>query len=61
MIGTIAYTRADVQASVDLIAAGKLKTTPLITDQISLDEVIDVGFPRMLAPTKDVFRILVKP
>ena len=61
VIGTIAYTRADVQASVDLIASGKLKTTPLITDQIGLEEVIDVGFARMMAPTKDVFRILVKP
>ncbi len=61
VIGTIAYGRSDVQASVDLIASGKLKTTPLITDRIGLDEVIDVGFPRMLAPTKDVFRILVKP
>lgn len=61
VIGTIAYTRADVQASVDLIASGKLQTTPLITDQINLDQVIDVGFKRMMAPTKDVFRILVKP
>ena len=61
VIGTIAYTRANVQASVDLIASGKLKTTPLITDQIGLEEVIDVGFARMMAPTKDVFRILVKP
>ena len=50
VIGTIAYTRADVQASVDLIASGKLKTTPLITDQIGLEEVIDVGFARMMAP-----------
>ena len=61
VIGTIAYTRADIQASVDLIASGKLQTTPLITDQIRLEEVIDVGFARMMAPTKDVFRILVKP
>ena len=61
VIGTIAYTRANVQASVDLIASGKLKTTPLITDQIGLEEVIDVGFARMMASTKDVFRILVKP
>ena len=61
VIGTIAYSRADVQASVDLIAAGKLSTTPLITDRIGLDDVIDVGFERMMAPTKDVFRILVKP
>ena len=61
VIGTIAYSRADVQASVDLIASGKLRTTPLITDRIGLEEVIDVGFERMMAPTKDVFRILVKP
>ena len=61
VIGTIAYGRADVQASVDLIASGKLRTTPLITDRIGLEEVIDVGFERMMAPTKDVFRILVKP
>ena len=59
--GTIAYARADVQASVELIASGKLQTTPLITDRIRLDEVIDVGFARMMAQSKDVFRILVKP
>ncbi len=61
VIGTIAYTRADVQASVDLIASGMLRTTPLISDRISLDDVIDVGFARMMSPTKDVYRILVKP
>lgn len=61
VIGTIAYTRADVQASVDLIASGTLRTTPLITDLIRLDRVVDEGFSRMTTPPKDVFRILVKP
>lgn len=46
---------------VRVIASGDIKTSPLISDIISLDEVIDVGFSRMMAPTKDIFRILVAP
>lgn len=59
--GSLAYQQKDVEEAVRLIAEGKIKTRQLISDIISLDQVIDTGFKRMLAPTKDVFRILVSP
>ena len=61
LVGSGGYTRSDVEESVRLIASGALQTTPLVTDVIGLDQVVDVGFARMMAPEKDVFRILVAP
>lgn len=61
VLGSLAYQQQDVEDVVRLIASGDIKTTPLISDRIKLDEVIDKGFARMMAPTKDVFRILVSP
>ena len=55
--GSHAYQQKNVEEAVRLIAEGKIKTRQLI----SLHQVIDTGFKRMLAPTKDVFRILVSP
>ena len=42
-------------------SAGLIQTKPLISEVIALEQVIDRGFARMMAPTKDVFRILVSP
>lgn len=61
VLGSLAYQQRDVEEVVRLIASGAIRTTPLISDKIRLDEVIDKGFARMMAPTKDVFRILVSP
>ena len=61
VIGSLAYQRRDVEEVVGLIASGAVDTTPLISDRVRLDEVIDRGFKRMMEPTKDVFRILVSP
>lgn len=61
LIGSVAYDQRDVEAVVQLMASGSVKTTPLISDIIGLDEAIGVGYARMLAPDKDVFRILVAP
>lgn len=61
VVGSLGYHRSDVEEAVRLIAKGAVKTTPLISDKIGLDEVIDKGFTRMLAPSKDVFRIIVSP
>ena len=61
MIGSIAYEQRDIEDVVRLIDEGAIKTTPLISDKIALAQVIDKGFARMMAPTKDVFRILVSP
>lgn len=61
VLGSLAYQQRDVEEVVRMLANDTLKTMPLISDRIRLDEVIDKGFARMLAPTKDVFRILVSP
>ena len=61
VVGSIAYDRRDVEDVLGLIESGALKTEPLISDVIGLDEVVSVGFQRMMAPTKDIFRILVAP
>ena len=61
LLGSLGYTMKEVREAVDLIAEGKVKTMPLASDVIGLDQVIDVGYARMLQPTKDFFRILVDP
>ncbi len=61
LVGTIASGQQDVESAVGLISSGAVQTAPLVSDVISLDEVIDVGFARMMAPTKEIFRILVAP
>ena len=61
IVGSLAYEQRDVEEVVGHIASGSVKTRPLISDVIGLDEVLDVAFPRMMAPTKDFFRILVSP
>ncbi|MDP6422892.1 MAG: zinc-binding dehydrogenase [SAR202 cluster bacterium] len=61
MAGSLAYGQEDVEEAVRLIAAGQMKTLPLVSDVIRLDQVIEIGFPRMISPDKDIFRILVTP
>ena len=61
LAGSIGYEQQDVEAAVRMIAAGDVKTASLISGIIGLDEVVEVGYARMLAPTKDVFRLLVSP
>ena len=61
LIGSLAYTMSDTQEAVRLIASSEVQTRPLVSDVIGLDQVLDVGFARMLQPTKDFYRILVAP
>ena len=61
IVGSIAYDQQDVETVVRLLSDGTLRTAPLISDIIGLEEVIGMGFERMMAPPKDVFRILVSP
>jgi (R,R)-butanediol dehydrogenase/meso-butanediol dehydrogenase/diacetyl reductase len=61
LAGSIGYQQQDVEAAVKMIGAGQIKTAPLISGIIGLDEVVDVGYARMMSPTKDVFRLLVSP
>ena len=59
--GSVGYVRNDITEAVSLMADGKIDAGPLVSDVIGLDEVVDVGYARMLQPTKDFFRILVDP
>ena len=61
VLGSIAFRRQDVKSIIGLIASGDVQTEPLISTVISLEEGLEVGFPQMMARTKDVFRILVSP
>ena len=61
MIGSLAYQQQDMEAAVGLIASGSVKTAPLVSGVIGLDEVVHVGYERMLAPAKNIFRLLVAP
>ena len=59
--GSLACERRDVEEIVELIAQGAVRTRPLVSDTIKLDEVLEKGFGQMMAPTKNIFRILVSP
>ena len=61
VLGSLGYSKSDVRNAVALISAGKVQTAPLVSDVIGLDQVIDVGFARMMQGEKDFFRILVDP
>ena len=61
IIGSLAYQQRDVEEVVRLMSAGRLKTAPLISGKIGLNDVVEKGFARMMAPAKDIFRILVSP
>jgi threonine dehydrogenase-like Zn-dependent dehydrogenase len=49
--GSLAYQQRDVDEAARLITEGKIKTRQLISDIICLDQVIDAGFQRVLAPS----------
>ena len=61
VMGSLACERRDVEEIVALIAKGAVRTSPLISGTISLDEVLEKGFGLMMAPNKDIFRLLVSP
>ena len=61
ILGSLAYQQRDMEEVVRMLANDSPKTIPLISERIRLDEVIDKGFAHILAPSKDVFRILVSP
>ena len=61
VVGFLGYDQGDVEKTMRLAASSSVRTKPLVSDIISLDNAIDVGFARMLSSTKDIFRILVAP
>ena len=61
VIGSVASSPGDMKLTVDLIARGKIKTEPLVSSVIPLSRALEDGFEKMIAPGKDVFRIVVQP
>ena len=61
VIGSVASSPGDMKLTVDLIARGKINTAPLVSSVIPLSRALEDGFERMIAPGKDVFRIVVQP
>jgi (R,R)-butanediol dehydrogenase/meso-butanediol dehydrogenase/diacetyl reductase len=61
VIGSLGYQRKDVEAVVSLISEQKIKTEMLVSEIIGIDQVVDVGYNKMLSGNKDFFRILVSP
>ena len=61
VIGSLAYQQQDIEDVLGLISSGAVQTSPLISDTVPLEDVVGKAFTRMMAPTKDVYRILVTP
>ncbi|NQW18454.1 MAG: zinc-binding dehydrogenase [Chloroflexi bacterium] len=61
VIGSVAASPGDYRMAVDMIGRGLIDVSFLVSDVISLDDVIERGFERMIQPNKDVFRIVVQP
>ncbi|HUJ69710.1 MAG TPA: alcohol dehydrogenase catalytic domain-containing protein [Syntrophorhabdales bacterium] len=60
MKGSIAYDEEDVRICIDLLAKGRFNTKGMISDIISLDDVIEKGFERF-ASSKGLVKIVVAP
>ena len=61
VVGSLGYQRTDVESVVSLISQKKIKTDMLVSQIIGIDQVVDVGYNKMLSGNKDFFRILVSP
>ena len=57
LIGSLGSQQNDFENVLTLISSGSVKTTPLISGVIGLEEVVDVGYARMLEPDKEIFRL----
>ena len=61
VIGSVAMSPGDMEATVELMAQGKINVKPLISEIVPLSRAIEDGFNRMLDPNKEVFRIVIQP
>ena len=61
VVGSVGYERQDMREAIGMVSDGNVQTKQLISDIISIDNLLDVGYKRMMSPKKDIFRILVDP
>lgn len=47
-------------AALDYLAKGRIRVDPLVTQEITLDEVVEHGFEKMLRPATDAVKVLVR-
>jgi threonine dehydrogenase-like Zn-dependent dehydrogenase len=59
MKGSLAYTADELMMVIDFLAQKKIKTEPMISEVIRLDDIQEKGFQR-LASSRDVVKILVQ-
>ena len=58
--GSMMYTAHEYSLALDLLAQGRIKTDQYISDTISLEQIEEQGFKRLLS-APDVVKIMVKP
>jgi 2-desacetyl-2-hydroxyethyl bacteriochlorophyllide A dehydrogenase len=58
--GSLAWTHHDFKIAVEMIASGKIKTGPLLSDTIPLSDIQEQGFERVKAD-RSLLKVLVKP
>ena len=58
--GSMMYTAHEYGLALDLLAQGRIKTDQYISDTISLDQIEEQGFKRLLS-APDVVKIMVRP
>jgi (R,R)-butanediol dehydrogenase/meso-butanediol dehydrogenase/diacetyl reductase len=58
--GSLAYTKHEFELALELLAQGRVDTKSIISDTISLDDIEERGFRRLLS-SPDVVKILVRP
>ena len=61
IVGSLGYNKIDVESAIELLSSNSVKVEEMISSIIQLEEMINVGFKKMLSPEKDVYRILVSP
>ena len=61
IVGSLGYNKIDVESAIELLSSNSVKVEEMISEIIQLEQMIDVGFKKMMRPEKDVYRILVSP
>ena len=55
------YNKIDVESAIELLSSKSVKVEEMISEIIQLEQMIDVGFKKMMQAEKDIYRILVSP
>ncbi|MGM9522380.1 MAG: 2,3-butanediol dehydrogenase [Oscillospiraceae bacterium] len=59
LFGVHGYVKDDLRDAVRLISSGRIDAAPLVTDRISLDNIVDQGFEQLGPNGKENIKIIV--